>query len=218
MYLYKDSPHGRRPRTCILSCSRCNCANSDFSTAPEIRPYSSSRQSEHVRPPCMISSNVIGRLFQSNPNIRPKSYFPITFISFYRRKQMTCRSIKHRIFGIICNDLVPTTARYPEKARVVDPRRERGKGRQRPSPAGPRGSNRPMAARKARESGESGSISKDETSELGEKKTRTSLSQKALRGAQLQRNKSPGPKVELLPNNLTLRSFRFSVTIDPWIF
>ena len=39
---------------------------------------------------------------------------------------------KHDTTGI-SNDLVPRTARYPEKARVVDPRIEKGKERQSPS-------------------------------------------------------------------------------------
>ena len=71
---------------------------------------------------------------------------------------------------MIYNDLVPKTVRYPEKAGAVVRRRERGKGRQPTSKkARPRGSIRPMVARKARESGESGSISKPERSNLGEK-------------------------------------------------
>ena len=93
-------------------------------------------------------------------------------------KEKMCRVIKKnrtkkkqqqsKITGI-CNDLVPRTARYAEKARVVARRRDRGKGREPPRKAGPRGSNRPMAAaRKARQSVESGSISKTERSNLGE--------------------------------------------------
>ena len=76
---------------------------------------------------------------------------------------------------VIYNDLVPRTVRYHEKARAVVRRRERGKGRQPTSKkARPRGSIEPMVARKAKESGESGSISKAERSSLGEK---TSLDQ-----------------------------------------
>ena len=41
---------------------------------------------------------------------------------------MTCRTIYHQITEIP-NDLVPKTARNPEKARDFDPQRERGKGR-----------------------------------------------------------------------------------------
>ena len=78
---------------------------------------------------------------------------------------------KHQITGID-NDQVPRTARSPEKARVVDPRRERVKGRQPPSKAKPRGSNRPMAARKAWQSVESGSIGKTERSNLGDTKAK----------------------------------------------
>ena len=89
----------------------------------------------------------------------------------------------HQITGN-SNDLVARTARYPERARVVDPRRERGKGRQPPSKETPRELNRAMVARKATESGESGSISKAEGSNFGEiKKLSSSLLQKSLRGA-----------------------------------
>ena len=83
---------------------------------------------------------------------------------------------KHDTTGI-SNDLVPRTARYPEKAREVDPRRERDNGRQPPSKARPTGSNRPMAARIARESGERDSTSKAEISNLGEKNLKSSVSQ-----------------------------------------
>ena len=65
--------------------------------------------------------------------------------------------------------MVPRTVRYPEKARAVVRRRERGNGTQLTSKAIPRWSIRPMMARKARESEENGSISKAEKSNLREK-------------------------------------------------
>ena len=83
---------------------------------------------------------------------------------------------------------------YPQNGRSVLPRRERGKGRQPPSMARPSGSIRPMAARKARESGTIGSISKTEISNLVEKISQDRVCHNQLFAEQQQRNTSPGPK------------------------
>ena len=131
--------------------------------------------------------------FYRTHNTRPNSYSPTTFIPFNRRKQMTCRITQHQITGI-SNGLVKRTARYPEKALEVDPRRERGEGRRPPSKARPRGLNRPMAARKERESGESGSISKAERSNVGDEKTTIESYHNKLFPEKQHHNKSPGPK------------------------
>ena len=107
-------------------------------------------------------------------------------------------------------------------ARVVNPRRERGKGRQPPSKARPRVSNRPVAARKARQSVESGSTSNAERSNVGEKKVRSSLSQEeGLRGAtttnQIFRREENRTSVSPLPSKYpsSSRSPRSSVARDP---
>ena len=73
----------------------------------------------------------------------------------------------------ICNDLVPRPTRYAEKARVLVLRRDRGKGREPPRKAGPRGSNRRMAA-----AAKHGSRYKAEASERP--RDRTSESKKLL--------------------------------------
>ena len=94
-----------------------------------------------------------------------------------RRAELSKSKLQKHKQSIItgrCNDLIPRTARYHEKARVVVRRRGRSEGKHPPRKAGPRGSNRPMgAARKAKQPEKSGSISQTERSNLGETKATT---------------------------------------------
>ena len=108
---------------------------------------------------------------------------------------MTCRIIPRNIFspGFL-------TIWYQERSdtprgRAIDPRRERGKGRQPPSKAWSRGSNRRMAAHTARESGESGSMQQGREIEPRREKNKDRVCRtKIFFAEQQQRNRSPGPK------------------------
>ena len=119
----------------------------------------------------MISFDAIGRFFfielttLGRIHHHDKSLQSIPAVKNRRRVEL----YNTKLITGICTDLVPRTARYPDKARVDVRRRERDKGRQTPSTSRQRGSIQPMVARKTRESGERGSIRKAETSNLGEK-------------------------------------------------
>ena len=122
----------------------------------------------------MIPSDVIGWFFLSKSQHSAKLILPtnLHYIppadSRNRRRRAELRNTNKAITGI-SNDLVPKTARYPEKARVVVRGREKGKERQLPSRAELRGSNRPMATRKNKAVGRKRYIiSKAERSNLGE--------------------------------------------------
>ena len=86
----------------------------------------------------LIPSDVID-FFLSNSQHSAEFILPLHSIVPAKTEDVPNNKTPCKLITGICNDLVPRTARFPEKARLVVPRSERGKGRQPPSKARPRG-------------------------------------------------------------------------------